>query len=174
MTAQSLDPPKDAGITRRPFIASQQGKSRVLGTSVKKKQYKRYRGWVTVATLLDHMAVSRSMLTDEDLRYLQLSVDAANRAVAFWRPDLEVPWVMETKGPFANTFSWEYDGGIDISGYREDYMIVLGTTMLATSWYQRRSQDIAAFAEFGGPPPAVGRDIEQLLRINRAHAPVVA
>ena len=50
-----------------------------------------------------------------------------------------------------------------------------GATQLATRWYGRRNaQDIAAFAEFGGPPPAIDRDIEIALRIGRYYPPTVA
>lgn len=132
-----------------------------------------YRGWTDEERVLDQLSLTRDMLTDDDESYLRLTVDAANRAIAYWRPDLEVPHFQDTRGPFSSHFHWEYLGGAN-DDYREDWMIVLGATMLAMSWFQRRGSDIAAFAEFGGPPPAIGRDIEQLLRINRAARPVIA
>jgi hypothetical protein len=91
-------------------------------------------------------------LLAEDLQYLALCVAAANRAVQVWRPDLEVPQPGDTPDP----------------------MVALGAGMMAVNWFQRRSSDVAAFAEFGGPPPAISRDIEHLLRINRAANPVIA
>jgi hypothetical protein len=50
-----------------------------------------------------------------------------------------------------------------------------GAVQLATRWYSRRNaQDVAAYAELGGPPPSVDRDIEISLQINRYFGPAVA
>jgi hypothetical protein len=103
--------------------------------------------WTTSAQVLDSMG--NPVLLAEDQRFLDLCVDAANSAVSMWRPDLDPAAPIEPH-------------------------IALGTAMVATAWFQRRSGDVAAFAEFGGPPPAIGRDIEQMLQINRAAKPVIA
>jgi hypothetical protein len=103
--------------------------------------------WTTAEQVLDSMG--NPMLLEEDLRFLNLCVEAANSAVAMWRPDLDPAAPVEPH-------------------------IALGTAMVATAWFQRRSGDVAAFAEFGGQPPAIGCDIEQLLRINRAARPVIS
>ena len=59
--------------------------------------------------------------------------------------------------------------------YLGDARVALGATMLASRWYKRRGSDeIAAFTEFGGPPPTVDKDVETLLQINRAFRPVVS
>jgi hypothetical protein len=56
-----------------------------------------------------------------------------------------------------------------------DDRVRLGATMLAQRLYARRNAgEVAAFAEFGGPPPTVDRDIEFLLEVNRGFRPVVA
>lgn len=101
--------------------------------------------WTSSERVLD--LLGNPELLPEDQRYVDLCVQAANRAVTVWRPDLDLS---------------------------DDPMVSLGATMMAVAWLQRRSGDVAAFAEFGGPPPAIGRDIEQLLRINRAAGPVIA
>ena len=50
-----------------------------------------------------------------------------------------------------------------------------GATQLATRWYGRRNaQEVAAYAELGGPPPALDRDLEIALRLGRHYPPVVA
>jgi hypothetical protein len=104
--------------------------------------------WATAEKVLDLLGTPA--VDAEDTRFLDLCVGAANQAIAVWRPDL-----------------------VDATPV-DHPMIQLGTTMIAMAWFQRRSGDVAAFAEFGGPPPAIGRDIEQLLRINRAAGPVIA
>lgn len=106
--------------------------------------------WTNTELVLDHMG--SPALQVEDLRFVDLCVRAANRAVAYWRPDLDPPAPGEPKNP----------------------MIVLGSTMLATAWFQRRNGDVSTFTEFGGPPPALSRDIERLLGINRSAKPVIA
>lgn len=50
-----------------------------------------------------------------------------------------------------------------------------GATQLGTRWYSRRnSNDLSAFAEFGGVPPSIDRDIAVALRIDRYFRAVVA
>ena len=50
-----------------------------------------------------------------------------------------------------------------------------GAVQLGTRWYSRRNAiDVAAYEQFGAPPPAIDRDIEIALQLNRHYGPVVA
>lgn len=84
--------------------------------------------------------------TDE--QWLALVVDGVNAYVAGVRPDVADPW--------PGQIQW-------------------GAIQLATRWYSRRNaNEISAFTEFGGPPPAIDRDIEAALGIGRFYGPVIA
>ena len=89
-----------------------------------------------------------------DDAWLILVVDAVNQFVSDSRADLFDP----------ESGTWLADG-----------RTVWGAVQLATRWYGRRnSQDIAAFAELGGPPPSIDRDIAVALRVDRYYRVVVA
>ena len=54
-----------------------------------------------------------------------------------------------------------------------DPLTVWGALQLGTRWYSRRnSNDLTAFAELGGVPPSIDRDIAVALRIERYYGPV--
>jgi hypothetical protein len=134
-----------------------------------------YTGWVSAGLVRKHLGNPVLECAEED--YLRLCVDAVNRAIAYWRPDLAPPLFWRTAGPFSHHFSMAFLGGASkVSG--RDPMIVLGATMYAVRLFQRKgsgSAEVAAYAEFGqGPPPVLDHDIAILLRVGRAHAPVVA
>lgn len=66
-----------------------------------------------------------------------------------------------------------YTGGVWM--YRGDPLLTWGATQLATRWYSRRNAtEMAAFSEFGGPPPNIDRDIEVSLGIGRGYRPAIA
>lgn len=52
---------------------------------------------------------------------------------------------------------------------------VWGALQLGTRWYSRRnSNDLSAFAELGGVPPSIDRDIAVALEVDRYFRPAVA
>jgi hypothetical protein len=85
-------------------------------------------------------------------------------------------WWIDTCVKAANRYVDDTRAGtMPDTGWTVDERTSLGATMLASRWYSRRgSGDVSAFAEFGGPPPSIDRDVEMQLQVGRFFGPVVA
>lgn len=107
--------------------------------------------WITEDDVRSALGIDPVDVSDDE--WLTLTTAAVNRFVDDTRPapPPEGGWVVDDRT------RW-------------------GAVQLATRWYSRRNaQDVAAYAEYAGaPPPAMDRDIEIALGLNRHYGPVVA
>lgn len=128
-------------------------------------------GWIAVAQLIQSLGVTPASGVDRE--WADLTVKAVNRFIRDTRPDLPYPTAIRLSGQFSKQFSGQFNNsdGTVIDG---NPRITMGALMLAQAWYSRRGtgQDIAEYAELGGPPPSISRDIEVMLGIGYHFDPV--
>lgn len=130
-------------------------------------------GWATYFDVRSALGDSVA-ITPEDSRSIRLATQAANWYLMNARPDLPVPWQDEKTGPFDGAFNSAFQNRLSSDVHWLNPQISWGVTQLALRWHKRYGTDTASFGEFGGSVPAIDKDIEQVLNVNRAFRPVVA